>query len=276
MQEAARKMSQGDLGVLPVCDTGRLVGIVTDRDITVESTAGGQDPKSSLVEQVMKRDLVYCSEEQDVGDAAKLMEQAQVRRLPVLDSSKQLVGIVSLGDLAVRAGNQDVSGEALEGVSQPARNGSGRKHEYVSALDSAYSDFLSQLEDLDERAFDTKWIDGRWGVREVAAHFAGWHGQFAGGLERIGRGEPARSETTDWRDVDGLNRTFAEHAKGKRKEEVLLELDQAVRKFKNAAAKLPEELFEEQGIVAGMFRNAGFEHMREHTAMVREWRATKQ
>jgi hypothetical protein len=148
---------------------------------------------------------------------------------------------------------------------------SSRKQEFMWNLDHAHQAFVRAVDDLDEQAFDRKWLDNRWGVREIAAHITGWHGQFSGGLERLHRGEAVRSESADWRDVDGLNETFAAHAKGKRKAEVLLELDCAVDSFKKAAAHLDEDQFGDEELVAGMFRKAGYEHFGEHTEMIRDW-----
>ena len=123
IREAAEKMSHRDIGPLPVCDGERLVGMVTDRDITVRAVAEGRDPATTLVREVMTSDLVYGFEDQDVQDAARLMEQYQIRRLPVLNRSKQLVGIVALGDLAVHPGQQPLAGEVLEQVSEPGTSG---------------------------------------------------------------------------------------------------------------------------------------------------------
>jgi CBS domain-containing protein len=120
IQEAARKMRDLDVGPLPVCDDDRLAGMVTDRDITVRATAEGRDPRTTPVREVMTPDLVYCFEDQDVEEAARLMEAKQVRRLLVLDRGQRLVGIVSLGDLAVKTGDEPRAGEALERVSEPA------------------------------------------------------------------------------------------------------------------------------------------------------------
>jgi CBS domain-containing protein len=118
---AARKMRNLDIGALPVCgDNDRLAGMVTDRDITVRATAGGRDPARTRVRDVMTPGINYVFDDQDVQEAARLMQQKQVRRLAVLDHDKHLVGIVSLGDLAVKAGDEELSGEALEEVSQPA------------------------------------------------------------------------------------------------------------------------------------------------------------
>jgi CBS domain-containing protein len=120
LQEAARKMQQLDIGPLPVCDGDRVVGMLTDRDITVRAVAEGRDPRTTTVRDVMTPDLVYGFEDQDIQDATRLMEQHQIRRLPVLNRAKRLVGMVSLGDLAVRAGNPPLAGEVLEQVSEPA------------------------------------------------------------------------------------------------------------------------------------------------------------
>lgn len=120
LEEAARKMDALDIGPLPVCDEGRLVGMITDRDITVRATAAGADPRSTRVQDVMTRDVVYGYEDQDVNEAARIMQERQIRRLLVLNRDKRLVGIVSLGDLAVDAENTRLSGETLEGVSRPA------------------------------------------------------------------------------------------------------------------------------------------------------------
>ena len=121
LAEAARKMDQLDVGPLPVCDGQRLVGMVTDRDITVRATSAGKDPSTTPVREAMTRDVLYCFDDQDVSEAARLMRDQQVRRVPVLDHSKRLVGIASLGDLAVDTGNDRLSGGVLEGISEPAQ-----------------------------------------------------------------------------------------------------------------------------------------------------------
>ena len=117
---AAQKMKDLDVGALPVCgDNDRLAGMVTDRDITVRATAGCCDPGGTFVRDVMTPNVIYCFEDQDVTEAARLMKENQVRRLVVLNRDKRLVGIVSLGDLAVEAGDERLTGQALEKVSQP-------------------------------------------------------------------------------------------------------------------------------------------------------------
>ena len=119
LQEAARKMRDLDVGPLPVCENDRLVGMVTDRDITVRAVAEGCDPRTTTVKEVMTPDVVYCFEDQDVQQAANLMKQKQVRRLMVLNRDKRLVGIISLGDLAVETGDEHLTGRTLEEVSLP-------------------------------------------------------------------------------------------------------------------------------------------------------------
>ena len=121
LQEAAAKMKSLDVGPLPVCDNDRLVGMVTDRDITVRATAEGEDPTAIHVRDIMTPEVVTCFEDQDVAEAARLMKEKQVRRLLVLNRAKRLVGIVSLGDLAVETGNDQLAGNTLEAVSEPNR-----------------------------------------------------------------------------------------------------------------------------------------------------------
>ena len=121
--EAAEKMRHLDIGPLPVCDGERLVGMLTDRDITVQAVAAGRDPRMTPVRDIMTPDVVYGFEDQDVQDAARLMEQYQIRRLPILNRSKQLVGMVALSDLAVHAETRPVAAEVLEQVSEPGTSG---------------------------------------------------------------------------------------------------------------------------------------------------------
>ena len=121
LEEAARKMDQLDVGPLPVCDGDRLVGLVTDRDITVRATAAGKDPRSTVIREAMTQDIVYCYEDQDVRDAARMMEDKQIRRLPILNREQRLVGIVSLGDLATDTRDERLSGRILEQVSEPGQ-----------------------------------------------------------------------------------------------------------------------------------------------------------
>jgi CBS domain-containing protein len=118
---AAERMREMNIGSLPVCgDEGKLVGIVTDRDIIIRAIADGSDPLTVHVGDVMTSDIVYCFEDQPISDAIRLMEDEQIRRLAVLDRDRRLVGIVSVGDLAVKTRDDLSTGELLECVSEPA------------------------------------------------------------------------------------------------------------------------------------------------------------
>src|SRR5688572_12013949 len=101
IREAAVRMQTLDVGSLPVCENDRLVGMVTDRDMTVRATAAGADPNDARVRDAMTAGIHFCFEDQDVAECARLMKENQIRRLPVLNRDKRMVGIVSLGDLAV-------------------------------------------------------------------------------------------------------------------------------------------------------------------------------
>lgn len=124
IQEAARLMDEMNVGVLPVCDGRRLRGMVTDRDITVRATAAGLPPDTTRVRDIMTDNVWWCFDDDDVGHIVQLMSDHQIRRLPVVDHDKHLVGIVALGDLAT-----DVEGEAsralhrISSPSEPDRTG---------------------------------------------------------------------------------------------------------------------------------------------------------
>ena len=130
LQEAARKMQALDVGPLPICDNDRLVGMLTDRDIVIRAVAQGRDVRTTPVREAMTEGIDYCFEDDDLATAARHMQQRQIRRLVVLDRNKRLVGIVSLGDLAIETGGDArLAGKTLEQVSEPARMagaGSGR------------------------------------------------------------------------------------------------------------------------------------------------------
>ncbi len=117
IQDAARLMAEVDTGVLPVGENDRLVGMITDRDIAVRGVAEGKGPQTSIRE-VMTEHVHYCFEDEDTDEVAQKMADSQVRRLPVLNRDKRLVGILSLGDLAVMQGGRP-AGEALSGISEP-------------------------------------------------------------------------------------------------------------------------------------------------------------
>ncbi len=100
LQSAAQIMAEQDLGFLPVGEDDRLIGMVTDRDITVRATAQGQNPTQATARDVMTQKTYYCYEDQTTDEICRNMSEIKVRRLPVVDRNKRLVGIVSLGDIA--------------------------------------------------------------------------------------------------------------------------------------------------------------------------------
>ena len=119
IQAAAQKMKSFDVGALPVCENDRLIGMITDRDIVVRSVCEACDAKSTKVIDVMTPHIVHCWDDQDIEDAAALMREKKVRRLAVLDREKRLVGVVSLGDLAVETDDEHLAWETLERVCEP-------------------------------------------------------------------------------------------------------------------------------------------------------------
>jgi CBS domain-containing protein len=102
LRVAAQLMKQLDVGSLPVCNGKRLLGMLTDRDIAVRAVAEGLAPESTCVSDVMTPDVEYCTDDQDTEEVMRQMGDKQLRRLPVIDADRQLVGIVSLGDMATR------------------------------------------------------------------------------------------------------------------------------------------------------------------------------
>jgi len=122
LQEVALRMRDLDVGLLPVCDENRLTGTISDRDIVIRAIAEGRDPQTVRVCDVMTPEVIYCFEDQDLSTAAQLMQEKQIRRLPILNRSKRLVGIISLGDLAVEGHNDPLSGHTLAAVSEHTHN----------------------------------------------------------------------------------------------------------------------------------------------------------
>jgi CBS domain-containing protein len=120
VQSAAQTMADLDTGVLPVGEDDRLIGILTDRDITTRLVAAGRDPATTVIRDVMSPQMFYCFEDEDVEEAASKMSEWQLRRLPVLNRDKRLVGIVSIGDLA-RGTTPEISGGALSGIADQGR-----------------------------------------------------------------------------------------------------------------------------------------------------------
>ena len=119
LMQAAEKMKRLNIGAIPVRENDRLVGMITDRDIAVRAVAEGRDPKEVPVSEAMSRDICFCYEHESVESAAKLMQEKQIRRLPVFDRRERAIGMVSLGDLAVRNRDDRLSSEVLERVSKP-------------------------------------------------------------------------------------------------------------------------------------------------------------
>ena len=114
LQHAAQIMKECDCGILPVREGDRLIGMITDRDITVRAVAKGLGP-AAQVRSAMTSEVKYCFDDEDVTAVCENMSDIQVRRLPVLDRNKRLVGIVSLGDLAL---NKPGTAEALQGIAR--------------------------------------------------------------------------------------------------------------------------------------------------------------
>lgn len=119
LTEAARKMREDDVGALPVGEGDSLVGMITDRDITVRAIAEGKDPAATTVRDAMSDQVLYCFEDQSTEEVAANMGRRQIRRLPVVNRDKRLVGIVSLGDLSAGGANKE-AGEALGLISETA------------------------------------------------------------------------------------------------------------------------------------------------------------
>ena len=116
IRDAARAMAEIDAGALPVGQDDRLVGMITDRDIAVRAVAEGKSPDTPIRE-VMSREVLYCFDDQELKDIARNMGEMKVRRLPVLNRDKRLVGIVSLGDLA-RKEEPSLTASAVTNISK--------------------------------------------------------------------------------------------------------------------------------------------------------------
>ena len=116
LEQVAKKMRDYDVGAIPVCESGKPVGIITDRDITIRAWVNGKDVSKLVAEDVMTRKVVYCRDTEDAEDAIRIMETNQIRRLPVLDEAQKLIGMVSLGDIS-HALPQDIAGEVAKAVS---------------------------------------------------------------------------------------------------------------------------------------------------------------
>jgi CBS domain-containing protein len=118
IRQAALLMGKADCGALPVADKDSLVGMITDRDIAVRAVAAGKGPKT-LVKDIMSAEVLYCYEDQTLEEVADNLGDQKVRRLPVMNREKRLVGILSLGDLARKGNGSDPAAEALKAISEP-------------------------------------------------------------------------------------------------------------------------------------------------------------
>lgn len=116
--EAAQLMEREGVGAIPVCDNGKLEGIVTDRDIAVRVVAGGRDPRQTTIGDVMTRDPKCVSADEPIDRALEVMESSQVRRIPVIDGAGKLVGIIAQADIATRLNNDNATGEVVEAISR--------------------------------------------------------------------------------------------------------------------------------------------------------------
>jgi len=125
LRRAAQLMQDLDVGALPVCDGRQLLGMITDRDITVRGVARGLAADTACVFDVMSPDAQWCTEDQDTEEVMRLMGDAQVRRMPVINLDKELVGIVSIGDMALRqSGHID---RTVREISEPGADAKARR-----------------------------------------------------------------------------------------------------------------------------------------------------
>src|SRR3981189_3529088 len=114
--ELAKLMREHDIGAIPIGENDRLIGMVTDRDIVCRCIAAGLDPNTATARDVMSEGIVFCLEKQELDDAARIMEMKKIRRLPVINGKKRMIGMLSLGDV-YHTGPRHVSGEVMHAVS---------------------------------------------------------------------------------------------------------------------------------------------------------------
>ena len=125
--DAAKAMARLDAGVLPVSENDRLVGMITDRDIAVRGVAMGKGPEAKVAD-VMNAEVKYCFDDQEIGEVLRNMGELQLRRMPVLNHDKRLVGIISLGDMAMANDQAQLTGDALCDISRPGGQHSQTAH----------------------------------------------------------------------------------------------------------------------------------------------------
>lgn len=116
--EIAALMKKDDIGAVPVCENDRLVGMITDRDLAMRLLPNGTDPKRQTARNVMTTGIIFCRTDQSIEDAVHLMEDKKVRRLPVIDGKKRLVGMLSMSDISHHA-SRELSGELVQAVAMP-------------------------------------------------------------------------------------------------------------------------------------------------------------
>ncbi|RDI60999.1 CBS domain-containing protein [Microvirga subterranea] len=198
IQEAARLMDDMNVGVLPVCDGRRLRGMITDRDITVRATAAGLPPDTTHVRDVMSDNVWWCFDDDEVDHIVELMSDHQIRRLPVVDHDKHLVGIVALGDLATD--REEQASRALHRISTPS------EPDRSGTLTSARAD-----QTRDRRSAPITGNERRELERRMRQGDDDWRhrphdyreGGRSGGADRSGRGGPFR-----FRDEDDVRAAF--------------------------------------------------------------------
>ena len=118
--KAAEKMRDLDIGFLPICENDKLIGTVTDRDITTKSVAQGRDPRLAPVSEIMRPEVFYCYDDQDIEEVARYMQEKEVRRMVILNRDMRLTGVVSLGDIAKLLMEREVAGETLGKIAEAA------------------------------------------------------------------------------------------------------------------------------------------------------------
>jgi CBS domain-containing protein len=120
IDKAAKLMAEDDVGFLPVGENDRMVGMLTDRDIAVRAVARGKDPSRTTVREIMTDHVLYCYEDESVDAAAENMAKLQIRRMPIVNRDKRLVGIISLADIARKCDSKQAS-QALKHIAKPTR-----------------------------------------------------------------------------------------------------------------------------------------------------------
>jgi CBS domain-containing protein len=116
LRDVAKRMKDHDIGAIPVGENDRLIGMVTDRDITCRAVANGKDISKLTARDVMSEGIVYCTENEELDDALRIMEKSKIRRLPVISGTKRMVGMLSLGDIS-HCASHEMTGEVVSSVS---------------------------------------------------------------------------------------------------------------------------------------------------------------